>query len=98
MPDDLTPIIVAAIAALGGYLASRANKGGQKKEQALKEAIHVLEARLAKYKIENRKDPRFGAFTRDEWLATEDFFFNVGLIKTKPDIASLVETKYVAGK
>jgi NitT/TauT family transport system substrate-binding protein len=64
-------------------------------EQALKEAIHVLEARLAKYRIDRRKDPRFGAFTREEWLATEDFFFNVGLIKTKPDVGTYYTDKFV---
>lgn len=65
-------------------------------EQALKEATHVLQARLAKYRIDGRKDPRFGAFTRDEWLATEDFFFNAGLIKTKPDVSTYFTDRFVS--
>lgn len=55
-------------------------------EQALKEAVHVLQARLAKYRLEGRADPRFGAFTRDEWTDTQNFFFDVGVIKSKPDV------------
>jgi NitT/TauT family transport system substrate-binding protein len=57
-------------------------------DQALKEAVHVLQARLSKYKTEGRTDPRFGAFTPKEWTLTRDFFFDVGMIKAKPDVAS----------
>jgi NitT/TauT family transport system substrate-binding protein len=55
-------------------------------DQALREAVHVLQARLSKYKLEGRADPRFGAFTRDEWSATQSFFFDVGVINKKPDV------------
>lgn len=55
-------------------------------EQALKEAVHVLQARLSKYRIDNRKDRRFGAFLPEEWQATQQFFFDVGMLKSKPDI------------
>jgi NitT/TauT family transport system substrate-binding protein len=55
-------------------------------DQALREAVHVLQARLSKYKLEGRTDPRFGAFTRDEWIATQGFFFDVGVINKKPDV------------
>ena len=55
-------------------------------DQAVREAVHVLQARLSKYKLEGRADPRFGAFTRDEWTSTQTFFFDVGVIKSKPDV------------
>jgi NitT/TauT family transport system substrate-binding protein len=55
-------------------------------DQALREAVHVLQARLSKYKLEGRADPRFGAFTRDEWLSTQKFFFDVGVINKQPDV------------
>jgi NitT/TauT family transport system substrate-binding protein len=55
-------------------------------DQAMREAVHVLQARLSKYKLEGRADPRFGAFTRDEWTSTQAFFFDVGLINKKPDV------------
>jgi NitT/TauT family transport system substrate-binding protein len=57
-------------------------------EQALKEAVHVLQARLAKYKVDGRADPRFGAFTRQEWEATQGFFYDVGMINKKPDVST----------
>ena len=56
-------------------------------DQALKEAVHVLQARLDKYRIEKRKDPRFGAFLPDEWKSTQSFFFDVGMLKAKPDVS-----------
>ena len=42
--------------------------------------------RGSKYKLEGRADPRFGAFTRDEWLSTQKFFFDVGVINKQPDV------------
>ncbi|WJR77868.1 ABC transporter substrate-binding protein [Bradyrhizobium sp. NP1] len=56
-------------------------------EQALKEAVHVLQARLSKYKVEGRADPRLGAFTRKEWESTQGFFYDVGMINKKPDVS-----------
>jgi len=55
-------------------------------EQAMREAVHVLQARLAKYRLDGRADPRFGAFTRDEWTSTQSFFFDVGFINKKLDV------------
>jgi NitT/TauT family transport system substrate-binding protein len=55
-------------------------------DQALREAVHVLQARLDKYRVEKRKDPRYGAFRPEEWAATQGFFFDVGMIKAKPDV------------
>src|SRR5829696_8956318 len=48
-------------------------------EQALKEAVHVLQARLEKYRIAGREIPKWGAFSRGEWDATQNFFFDTGL-------------------
>jgi NitT/TauT family transport system substrate-binding protein len=57
-------------------------------DQALREAVHVLQARLSKYRVDNRTDPRFGAFTRQEWESTQGFFFDVGMINKKPDVST----------
>lgn len=57
-------------------------------EQALHEAVHVLQARLAKYKVDGRADPRYGAFTRQEWKSTQGFFYDVGMISKKPDVST----------
>lgn len=54
-------------------------------EQALKEAVHVLQARLQKYKIAGREIARWGAFTPAEWETTQSFFHETGLIPKKLD-------------
>ncbi len=64
-------------------------------DQALREAVHVLQARLSKYKIEGRPDPRFGAFTRAEWEVTQSFFYDVGMIKSKPDVGEYYTNQFV---
>lgn len=55
-------------------------------EQALREAVHVLQARLDKYRLEGRPDPRFGAFTPDEWRSTQTFFMDVGAINQRLEV------------
>jgi NitT/TauT family transport system substrate-binding protein len=64
-------------------------------DQALREGIHVLEARIAKYRIEGRADPRFGAFTADEWKTTQSFFFDVGMINKKPEVSAYFTNAFV---
>jgi NitT/TauT family transport system substrate-binding protein len=64
-------------------------------DQALREGIHVLEARIAKYRLEGRADPRFGAFTADEWKTTQSFFFDVGMINKKPDVSTYFTNVFV---
>ncbi|MCG6207726.1 ABC transporter substrate-binding protein [Rhodopseudomonas sp. HC1] len=64
-------------------------------DQALREAVHVLESRIAKYKLDGRADPRFGAFTADEWKATQAFFFDVGMINAKPDVSAYYTNTFV---
>ncbi|MGK3879489.1 hypothetical protein ABI055_14605, partial [Enterococcus faecium] len=66
-------------------------------DQALREAVHVLQARLAKYRLEGRADPRFGAFTRDEWTSTQNFFFDVGVINKKPDVNEYFTNELIDG-
>ena len=65
-------------------------------DQALKEAVHVLEARLAKYRIDNREVPKWGAFTRTEWESTQNFFHGVGLISRKLDVGSYYTDQFLA--
>jgi len=67
------------------YPSSRPS--GVPEPQALAEAIHVLNARAAKYRIDGRAVPRWGAFTRDEWARTQDFLFDAGLIAKKAEPA-----------
>jgi NitT/TauT family transport system substrate-binding protein len=64
-------------------------------DQALREAVHVLESRLSKYRLDGRADPRFGAFTADEWKATQSFFFDVGMINKKPDVGEYYTNAFV---
>lgn len=66
------------------YPASRPT--GIPEDRALADAIHVLKARAAKYRIEGRTVPRWGAFTREEWVKTQDFLYENGLITKKLDV------------
>jgi NitT/TauT family transport system substrate-binding protein len=65
-------------------------------EQALKEAVHILTARLAKYHIEKREVPKWGAFTKSEWEATQSFLFNAGILKQKIDVSRYYTDEFVA--
>lgn len=60
---------------------------GLPESQALAEAIHVLKARAEKYRVDNRKVPKWGAFTREEWVRTQDFLHENGMIPKKIDVA-----------
>jgi NitT/TauT family transport system substrate-binding protein len=64
-------------------------------EQALKEAVHVLQARLEKYRIQNREIPKWGAFTKGEWEATQNFFHDTGLIGRKLDLSAYYTDQFV---
>jgi NitT/TauT family transport system substrate-binding protein len=64
-------------------------------EEALRQAVHVLQARIAKYRLDGRADPRFGAFTADEWKSTQSFFFDVGMINKKPDVSEYFTNTFV---
>jgi NitT/TauT family transport system substrate-binding protein len=64
-------------------------------DQALREAVHVLQARLSKYKIEGRADPRFGAFTDAEWEATQSFFYDVGVVKKKLPVRDYYTNQFI---
>ena len=65
-------------------------------EQALKEAVHVLQARLEKYRIANREIPKWGAFSRGEWEATQNFFFDTGLLARKVDVGTYYTDRFLA--
>lgn len=56
-------------------------------DEALKQAVSVLKARLPKYRIEGRNPPIWGAFTKAEWEATQDFLAESGQIQQKLDVA-----------
>ena len=64
-------------------------------DQALKEAVHVLDARLAKYRIEGREIPRWGAFTKAEWEATQNFFHDTGLLGRKLDVSAYYTDRFL---
>ena len=64
-------------------------------EQALKEAVHVLQARLEKYRIQGREIPKWGAFTKGEWEATQNFFHDTGLIGRKLDLSAYYTDQFV---
>jgi NitT/TauT family transport system substrate-binding protein len=66
-------------------------------EQAMREAVHTLKARLAKYVLDGRVDPRYGAFTRDEWTSTQSFFLDVGFINKKLDVGDYFTNDLVDG-
>lgn len=64
-------------------------------EQALKEAVHVLEARLEKYKIEGREDPRFGPFTDAQWEATQNFLYDNGVVSDKLPVSEYYTNEFI---
>lgn len=64
-------------------------------EQALKDAVHVLQARLEKYRITDREVPKWGAFTPTAWEATQGFFYDVGLIRQKADVNTYFTDRFL---
>jgi NitT/TauT family transport system substrate-binding protein len=63
-------------------------------DQALREAVHVLQARLEKYRIDNREVRQWGAFLPAEWASTQDFFFDVGLLKQKLPVSAYYTDRF----
>ena len=66
-----------------------------REDQALKEAVHVLQARLEKYRIAQREIPKWGAFTKAEWEETQNFFHETGLIGRKLDVSAYYTDQFV---
>lgn len=64
-------------------------------DEALKAAVRIVEARLAKYHIEKREVPKWGAFTKAEWEATQDFLYNSGMLKEKIDVSRYYTNEFV---
>lgn len=62
---------------------------------ALKHAVHVLNSRLDKYRIEGRKTPRWGFFEKEDWENTQDFYEKIGLIKKKIDVNRYYTNRFV---
>jgi NitT/TauT family transport system substrate-binding protein len=69
---------------------------GVPEDKALKDAVHVLKARLVKYRVEGRSPPTWGAFTKAEWEATQDFLADSGLIQQKSDVAQYYNDRMLA--
>ncbi|MBM3951396.1 MAG: ABC transporter substrate-binding protein [Rhodospirillales bacterium] len=69
---------------------------GIPEDQALKDAVHVLKARLVKYRVEGRSPPTWGAFTKAEWEATQNFLADSGLIQQKVDVAQYYNDRLLA--
>ena len=69
---------------------------GIPEDQALKEAVHVLKARLVKYRVEGRSPPTWGAFTKAEWESTQNFLADSGLIQRKIDVAQYYNDRFLA--
>lgn len=67
------------------YPASK--PAGIAEDEALKQSVSILKARLPKYRIEGRNPPTWGAFTKAEWEATQDFLASSGTIQKKVDVA-----------
>lgn len=60
---------------------------GIPEDQALAEAVHLIQSRNPKYDIAGRTIEKWGAFTPEEWEATQDFLFDNGIITEKKDVA-----------
>jgi NitT/TauT family transport system substrate-binding protein len=56
----------------------------------------VLKARADKYRVDGRAVPRWGAFSRDEWVRTQDFLFDNGLVTKKLDVGEYYTDRFVA--
>ncbi|HVQ75725.1 MAG TPA: ABC transporter substrate-binding protein [Candidatus Binatia bacterium] len=68
---------------------------GIPEDRALAEAIHVLKARADKYRIDGRAVPKWGAFSRDEWVRTQDFLYDNGLVAKKLDVAEYYTDRFI---
>ena len=64
-------------------------------EQALKDAVHVLQARLEKYRIANREIPKWGAFAPSEWEATQNFFVDAGMLSRKVAVRTYYTDRFL---
>jgi NitT/TauT family transport system substrate-binding protein len=69
---------------------------GVPEDRALAEAIHVLKARADKYRIDGRAVPKWGAFTREDWVRTQDFLHDNGLVAKKLDVAEYYTDRFIA--
>lgn len=59
---------------------------GVPEEQALSEAVHLLESRLGKYDITGREIEQWGAFTDAQWSDTQDFLHENEVVSEVHDV------------
>lgn len=76
------------------YPASK--PAGVSEGQALADAVHVVKARADKYRIEGRAIPKWGAYTRDEWVQTQDFLLNSGMVTKKLDVSQYFTDRFLS--
>jgi len=62
---------------------------------AIKHAVHVLNSRLDKYRIEGRKTVKWGYFEKADWENTQDFYNKIGLIKNKIDVEKYYTNRFI---
>lgn len=68
---------------------------GVPEDVALKQAVHVLSARLAKYSVEQREIPKWGAFTEKEWKESQDFLMKSGIASTPMDVQAYYTNQFI---
>ncbi len=76
------------------YPASKPS--GLSEDRALAEASHVLKARSAKYRIDGRAVSKWGAFTPEEWVKTQDFLLESGMVQNKLDVKEYYTDRLVS--
>ncbi|HYG85524.1 MAG TPA: ABC transporter substrate-binding protein [Azospirillum sp.] len=68
---------------------------GVPEEVALKQAVHVLSARLEKYRIDRRAIPKWGAFTEAEWRESQDFLLKSGIASKSMDVKTYYTDQFI---
>jgi NitT/TauT family transport system substrate-binding protein len=69
---------------------------GLAEDRALAEASNVLKARSAKYRIDGRAVPQWGAFRPEEWVKTQDFLLESGMVQQKLDVKEYYTDRLVS--
>jgi NitT/TauT family transport system substrate-binding protein len=64
-------------------------------DKAMKEAVHVLNSRLDKYRVAGRKTTKWGFFEKQDWENTQDFYKKIGLIKKKIDVDQYYTNRFI---
>jgi NitT/TauT family transport system substrate-binding protein len=64
-------------------------------DEAIRQAVHLLNSRLDKYRIKGRKTERWGYFENDDWEQTQNFFYTTGLLKKKIDVQDYFTNRFI---